>query len=68
MAAMLYFLYLKHIASSLYMRNSRFKCLENVNNEFRVSYLKIMCVVELDKVTECWNKVDPVMALKYKHH
>jgi len=67
MAAMLYFLYLKHIASSLYMRNSRFQCLENGNNEFRVSYLKVMCVVELDNATECWNKVEPVLSLKYEN-
>lgn len=64
---MLYFLYLKHVASSLCMRNSGFKCLGNDSNDFRVSYLKIMSVVELYKATECWNKVEPVLSLKYKN-
>jgi hypothetical protein len=67
MAAMLYLLYLKHIASSLYMRNSRCKCLGNANNESGVSYLEVMRVVELDKATECWNKVETVLSLKYKN-
>ena len=65
---MLYFLYLKHIASSLYMRNSRFKCLGNFNNEFRVLYSKMMCVAALDKTTDCWNKIEPVLSLKYRNH
>jgi hypothetical protein len=65
--AMFNFLYLKHIACSLYMRNSRFKCLENVTNEFRLSYLKIMCVVALHKATQFWNKIEPVLSLKYKN-
>lgn len=64
---MLHFLYLKHIAFRLYMRNSMFNCLGNVNNEFIVTYLKIMYVVVLDKATEDWNKVKPVLSLKYKN-
>jgi hypothetical protein len=44
-----------------------FNCLGNVNNEFIVTYLKIMYVVVLDKATEDWNKVKPVLSLKYKN-
>jgi len=49
------------------MRIWRFECLENVNNEFRLSYLTIMGVAELDKATQYWYKVEPLLSLKYKN-